>query len=136
MNEMTHVEVTSLLLLINTLCTASQGRYGYLTTKTPERNNSHDTVSWINSHFGQHMDKFSSYKFIFLRSKLGCKANQCKTKISTASQQKIKTGRLHCSMLKINLVYVSVILYMLKCKHRRMCVKPFVRKGSCICHNK
>lgn len=50
MNEMTHGELTSLLLLINTLCTASQGRDGHLTAKTLEKHYAHDTVSWLNSH--------------------------------------------------------------------------------------
>lgn len=109
MNKMTHVEVTSLLLLINTLYTASQGRCGHLTTKTPEKITCMVQQCHESTHTWTDMEKFSSYKWNFVRFKLGCKANQYK-EISTAFQQKIETHQ----------VCFSVVLYMLMCKHRQM----------------
>lgn len=46
---MTHLEVTSLLLLMKTFYTASQGRCGHLTTKTPEKKSLAWQDSWLNS---------------------------------------------------------------------------------------
>lgn len=48
---MTHLEVTSLLLLMKTFYTASQGRCGHLTTKTPEKKSLAWQDSWLNSDF-------------------------------------------------------------------------------------
>lgn len=96
MNEMTHVEVTSLLLLMNTFYTASQGRCGHLTTKTPEKKHSHDRILWLNSHLDNKWKDLAHINDFIKRSKLGCKANQSK-EVSAALHQKR-------SMLKMNLL--------------------------------